>query len=170
MRRFKSVGKGTTPSPIVHWKFVAIDISIIILTLLLIFSITDIKLLMLITTNSITNSITNITAVMAKCFEGQTAVLTARVRASIDCRFPVQCKVIALPLSMMSLLDRLSSSSLSSIRKKLLICPRHDYPSLRREKVTVYSKLQYFNSSVFYMYIIFCVHLTCVWQPDVQYF
>ena len=41
------------------------------------------------------------------------------------------------PLSMMLLLDRLSSSSLSSIRQKRLICPRYDN-SLRREKVSVY--------------------------------
>ena len=40
------------------------------------------------------------TAVMAKWLAGQTAVLTARVRSSLvtpDCRFSVQCKVIALP-------------------------------------------------------------------------
>ena len=37
-----------------------------------------------------------ITAVMAKRLEGQTAVLTALVRAPHECRFSVQCKVIAL--------------------------------------------------------------------------
>ena len=63
------------------------------------------------------------TAVMAKWLTGQTVVLAARVRAPHECRFSVQCKVIALPLSMMPLLDRLSSSSLSSIRKKWFICP-----------------------------------------------
>ena len=38
-------------------------------------------------------------AVMTKWLAGQTAVLTARVRTSLltpDCRFSVQCKVIAL--------------------------------------------------------------------------
>ena len=46
-------------------------------------------------------------AVMAKWLAGQTAVLTDRVRSlllTLDCKFSVQCKVVAL-LSMMSLLD-----------------------------------------------------------------
>ena len=34
---------------------------------------------------------------MAKWLPGQTAVLTARVRAPHECRSSVQCKVIALP-------------------------------------------------------------------------
>ena len=38
-----------------------------------------------------------ITAVMARWLAGQTAVLTARVRAPHECRFSVQCKAIALP-------------------------------------------------------------------------
>ena len=37
------------------------------------------------------------TAVMAKWLEGQAALLTAQVRALRDCKFSVQCKVIALP-------------------------------------------------------------------------
>ena len=37
------------------------------------------------------------TAVMEKWLPEQTSVLTARVQASLDCRFSVQCKVIALP-------------------------------------------------------------------------
>ena len=36
-------------------------------------------------------------AVMAKRLVGQTEMLPARVRAPLDCRFSVQCKVIALP-------------------------------------------------------------------------
>ena len=47
---------------------------------------------------------------MAKWLARQTAVLEARVRAPLvtpDCKFSVQCKV-----SLMPLLDRLSSSSL----------------------------------------------------------
>ena len=34
---------------------------------------------------------------MAKWLAGQTAVLTAQVRAPHECRFSVQCKVIVLP-------------------------------------------------------------------------
>ena len=40
-----------------------------------------------------------VAAVMVNWLAGQTAVLTARVRSSLvtpDCRFSVQCKVIAL--------------------------------------------------------------------------
>ena len=39
-----------------------------------------------------------INSVMAKWLAGQTAVSIARVRASPDCSFSVQCKVIALPV------------------------------------------------------------------------
>ena len=51
------------------------------------------------------------TAVMAKWLAGQTAVLSAQ------CRFSLQCKAIALPLSMMPLLDRLSIISISNFLK-----------------------------------------------------
>ena len=80
---------------------------------------------------------------MAKWLAGQTAVLTARVRAPHECRFSVLCQVIALP----GYYDAITvpTEFISIVNTEKLLCPRYDYPFLRMEKISVYYYYYYCN-------------------------
>ena len=68
------------------------------------------------------------------CYAGHTAVLTARVRPSHDCRFSVQCKVIALP----DFYDTITGATEFIVNSvKIVNMPRHDYLFFGKEKVLI---------------------------------